>query len=190
MPKYYTFIPFAPSDYDELETSDSLQFNVRNEIEGGFDLMLYQNSAEVNRVDKTSYLVVVDTLTGVFREECSMQRPSVLINTLEIPSFNYVYIPAFNRYYYVTSITTVSYGLWRVELNCDVLMSFKDKIKALSALIGRQENNYNDYLVDNEIPTENAPQVTTIDIPSSTFTTTKTGAVYCYVMSTISPSNI
>ena len=190
MPNYFKFIPFAPSDYNELETSDSLQFNVRELVEGGFDLMLYQNSAEVNRVDKTSYLAIVDVLTGVFREECSMQRPSVLINTLEIPSFNYVYIPAFNRYYYVTSITTVSYGLWRVELNCDVLMSFKDKIKALSALIGRQENIYNDYLVDNEIPTENAPQVTTIDIPSSTFTTTKTGQVHCYVMSTISAANV
>lgn len=190
MPNYFNFIPFAPSDYNELETADSLQFNVRELVEGGFDLMLYQNSAEVNRVDKTSYLAIVDTLTGVFREECSMQRPSVLINTLEIPSFNYVYIPAFNRYYYVTSITTVSYGLWRIELNCDVLMSFKDKIKSLSALIGRQENNYNDYLVDNEIPTENTPVVTVEEIPSSAFTTSQTGAVYCYVLSTINPSQI
>lgn len=188
MPNYYTFIPFAPSDYDELETSDSLQFNVRNESEGGFDLMLYQNSAEVNRVDKTSYLVSVDTLTGVFREECSMQRPSILINTLEIPSFNYVYIPVFNRYYYVTSITTVSYGLWRVELNCDVLMSFKDKIKSLSALIGRQENDYNNYLVDNEIPTEKTPQITVIDIPSSAFNTELTGVVNNYIVCTVSPA--
>lgn len=185
MPKYYTFIPFAPSDYDELETSDSLQFNVRNEIEGGFDLMLYQNSAEVNRVDKTSYLVSVDTLTGVFREECSMQRPSVLINTLEIPSFNYVYIPAFNRYYYVTSITTVSYGLWRVELNCDVLMSFRDKILLLPAIIGRQENDYNPLLVDSEIPTQNDPIIDIIDIPSNTFNTQTTGSSHNYVLTVI-----
>lgn len=155
-----------------------------------FEIILYQNSAEVNRVDKSSYLVEVDTLTGVFREECSMQRPSVLINTSVVPTFNYVFIPSFNRYYYVTSITTVSQGIWRMELNCDVLMSFKDKINELSALIGRQENVYNEYLVDSEVPAENAPQVTTIDIPSNTFSTTKTGQVYCYVMSTISPLNI
>lgn len=169
--RYYTFIPFAPSNYDELETSDSLQFNVRNEIEGGFDLMLYRNSAEVNRVDKTPYLVDVDILTGVFREECSMQRPSVIINTLEIPSFNYVYIPSFNRYYYVTSITTVSYGLWRVELNCDVLMTYKNEILLLQGVVGRQEIDFNPLLVDNELPTQNNPIVEVVDIPSDAFNT-------------------
>lgn len=190
MSKYYTFIPFAPSDYDELETSDSLQFNVRNEIEGGFELMLYQNSAEVNRVDKTSHLVNIGSLTGVFREECSIQRPSILINTLEIPSFNYVYIPVFNRYYYVASIATVSYGLWRIELNCDVLMSFKTEIKALSGVIGRQENDFNNNLVDNEIPAEKTPQVVTIEIPSSAFTTTDTGSVYCYCLCVVGASSV
>lgn len=185
MAKYYTFIPFAPSDYDELETADSLQFNVRDEIEGGFDLMLYQNSAEVNRVDKTSYLVSVDTLTGVFREECSMQRPSVIINTLEIPSFNYVYIPAFNRYYYVTSIATVSHGLWRVELNCDVLMSFKEKILLLQGVVGRQENDYNPYLIDNEIPTRNNPIIEVIDIPSDVFDTQATSAGHNFLLTVI-----
>lgn len=182
---YFTYIPFAPSDYDELETSDSLQFNVRNEIEGGFSLILYQNSAEVNRIDKTLYLVSVDTLVGVFREECSMQRPSILINTLEIPSFNYVYIPVFNRYYYVTSITTVSHGLWKIELNCDVLMSFKDKIRSLTGIISRQENSYNDYLIDSQIPTINEPQTSIINIPSEVFTTSVTGNVHNYILTVI-----
>lgn len=168
---YFTYIPFSPSNYDIMETNDNKIFNVRDLIEGAFDLLLYRNSAEVNRVDKTPYLVSVDTITGVLRDECSMQRPSILINTLEIPSFNYVYIPVFNRYYYVTSITAVSFGLWRVELNCDVLMSFKDKIKTLSAIIGRQENDYNNYLIDNEIPTQNTPIVEVIDIPSDAFNT-------------------
>lgn len=187
---YYKFIPFVPAQSSGLETIDSLQFNVREDIEGGFDLMLYQNSAEVNRVDKTPYLVSGDALTGVFREECSMQRPSVLINTLEIPSFNYVYIPAFNRYYYVTSITSVSYGLWRVELNCDVLMSFRREILNLNGIIGRQEIEYNDYLIDNEVPTVNRPEIEFIDIPSSTFTTEGDGGVYCYCLSAIGASSI
>lgn len=185
MGNYYIYVPFQPSNYEGLQTSDGLDFYARSLIDG-IDIILYKNSAEVNRVDKTTYLVDVDALTGVFREECSMQRPSVLINTLEIPSFNYVYIPAFNRYYYVTSITSVSYGLWRVELNCDVLMSFKDKIKTLPALIGRQENDYNNYLVDNEIPTEKTPQITVIDIPSSAFNTELTGIVNNYVVCTVS----
>lgn len=185
MPYYY--IPFSPLDSDTLETADGLEFRVPVKYMS-FDIDIYQNSAEVNRVDKTDYLTNVGTISGALRDECSMLTPSIVYESAEVPTFNYVYIPIFNRYYYVTSLSSVKKNMWRMELNCDVLMSYRNQIKLLQGIIGRQENTYNDYLVDNEVPTENSPQVTIIDIPSSAFTTTQTGQVYCYVMSTISPA--
>lgn len=170
----YYYIPFSPLDSDTLETADRLEFNVPVEYTS-FDIALYQNIAENNRVDKTDYLTEVGTLSGAFRKECSLLSPSIEYQSEDVPTFNYVFIPAFNRYYFVTSLTTVNKNLWRMELKCDVLMTYKEQVLLLQGVIGRQENDYNLLLVDNEIPTQNNPIVEVIDIPSDVFNTQTTG---------------
>lgn len=150
-----------------------------------FDINLYQNSAEVNRVDKGDYLVGVGTLSGTLREECSMLTPSIVYQSSDVPTFNYVYIPIFNRYYYVTSLSSVNKNVWRMELNCDVLMSYKDQIFLLQGVIGRQENVYNPLLVDNELPTQNNPIVEVIDIPSDAFNTQTSNAEHNFLLTVI-----
>lgn len=137
-----------------------------------FDINLYQNSAEVNRVDKTDYLESVGTLSGVLREECSIMSPSITFKQTAVPTFNYVYIPPFGRYYYVTGITAVSKDIWRMALSCDVLMTWKDDIKALTAVIARQENNYNGMLIDNQLPAQANQRVTVTEFPAGGFGTT------------------
>ena len=150
-----------------------------------FDINLYQNSAEVNRVDKTDYLTGVGTLSGALREECSMLTPSIVYQSSDVPIFNYVYIPIFKRYYYVTSLSSVSKNVWRMELNCDVLMSYKEQIFLLQGIIGRQENDYNPLLVDNELPTQNNPIVEIVDIPSGVFDTQNNENHYNFVLTVI-----
>lgn len=150
-----------------------------------FDIHLYQNSAEVNRVDKSNYLVGVGTLSGALREECSMLTPSIVYQSSDVPTFNYVYIPIFNRYYYVTSLSSVSKNVWRMELNCDVLMTYKNEIFLLQGVIGRQEIDFNPLLVDNELPTQNNPIVEVIDIPSDAFNTQTSDAGHNYVITVI-----
>lgn len=134
-----------------------------------FDINLYQNSAEVNRVDKSNYLVGVGTLSGALRDECSMLTPSIVFQSLNVPTFNYVYIPIFNRYYFVTSLSSVSKNVWRMELNCDVLMTYKQQIFLLQGVIGRQEIDFNPMLIDSEVPTQDNPDVTVVHIPSRAF---------------------
>ena len=136
-----------------------------------FNIELYQNSAEVNRVDKGQFLAPVGSLLGALREECSMITPSIVYQSENVPTFNYVYIPIFNRYYFVTSLSSVSKNMWRMELNCDVLMTYKNEILLLQGVIGRQEIDFNPLLVDNELPTQNNPLVEVIDIPSDAFNT-------------------
>lgn len=150
-----------------------------------FDINLYQNSAEVNRVDKGQFLVGVGTLSGALREECSMLTPSIVYQSSDVPTFNYVYIPIFNRYYYVTSLSSVSKNVWRMELNCDVLMTYKNEILLLQGVIGRQEIDFNPLLVDNELPTQNNPIVEVIDIPSDAFNTQTSDAGHNYVITVI-----
>lgn len=150
-----------------------------------FNIELYQNSAEVNRVDKEQYLTPIGTLLGALREECSMLTPSIVYQSSDVPTFNYVYIPIFNRYYFVTSLSSVSKNVWRMELNCDVLMSYKNEILLLQGVIGRQESDFNPLLVDNELPTQNNPIVEIVDIPSDAFNTQTTEIRHNYVITVI-----
>ena len=114
-----------------------------------------------------------------------MLTPSIVYQSSDVPTFNYVYIPIFNRYYFVTSLSSVSKNVWRMELNCDVLMTYKEQIFLLQGVIGRQEIDFNPLLVDNELPTQNNPIVEVIDIPSDAFNTQTSDAGHNYVITVI-----
>ena len=117
-------------------------------------IYLFNNKAENNRLDKSSYLENVDELHGNLREECNIIDPIINIEMNNPPSFNYVYIPSFNRYYFVKEFDFVRTGLYRLKLHVDVLMSYKDGIKNLECLIERNEYKYNKF-IPTRIPTKN-----------------------------------
>lgn len=139
-----------------------------------FNIVFYQNTAEPNRVDKTSYLTSIETLTGTLREPSSIINPSITIQRTNVPNYNYAYIAQFNRYYFIApnGITSVGKNLWKIDLQCDVLMSYKTAIGNLSAVVGRQENNYNADLVDPQLPVEKEPDISFVAIASSAFNNT------------------
>lgn len=134
-----------------------------------FEMNIYKNSAESNRVDKTNQLVFVDTLNGVLRESSNIVEPVFNISASDVPQFNYVYIPAFNRYYFVVELTSMNYNLWRLSLKCDVLMTYKDGIKALNAFVERNENQFNENIVDKLRPIEEGYDVQSTEIPNNLF---------------------
>lgn len=150
-----------------------------------FTITLYQNTGENNRVDKTNYLTSVGSINGTLRSECSILRPSIIIAQDTLPTFNYVYIAVFGRYYFVTGITSVNFGLWRIELNTDVLMTYKEGVKALTAIIARQENDYNDDLIDTEVPTEKEPTITYQEIPNTVLTTQEDNSKHSFVLTVV-----
>lgn len=124
-----------------------------------FEINLYQNKAEINRVDKTDYLVSVGSISGYLREESSLIEPKLIIEYEEVPNFNYVYIPKFNRYYFVQEITSVRTRLFRITLKCDVLMSYKEKILNLNCYIARNEYEFNLNIQDDLLPFEYQKEV-------------------------------
>lgn len=113
-----------------------------------FKLELYNNTSEDNRVDKTNYLTKVGELAGVLREESSLVEMSLTLELEELPLFNYVYIEQLNRYYYVTDIVSVKYKLWEISLSVDVLMSYKNALLSCSAFVDRNENSYDNTIID------------------------------------------
>lgn len=107
---------------------------------------LYINSSPSNYVTKS--ISLVDTLEGTLRNPTSIIDPVITIERDNPIGFNYVRIPDFNRYYFVTGIASVSDTLISISMHCDVLMSYATSIKLGTAIIRRQENAYNLMLDD------------------------------------------
>ena len=107
----------------------------------------------------------------------------------EILTCNYAYIKEFNRYYFVTDIISLNRNLWRINLRCDVLMSFYGGIKNLNALISRNEFTFNNYIVDDlvnykfnkEIIYSNITNLSTVKTLTTTPSTSGSNCVIAYL---------
>lgn len=87
------------------------------------------------------------TITGTLKQECSIINPVIMVEIDNPSSFNYMYIPSFNRYYYITDIVSVRNGLWRISGRVDVLMSFSGELMNTHIAIGSVESGFDSYLV-------------------------------------------
>ena len=128
------------------------------------NVTLYKNTSEKAKVGKT--LASASAHTGTLREGCEVVNPTIIVEGVNLSDFNYMYIPEFHRYYFITGITSVKKGLWQIDGHCDVLESYKEQIKALKAVVERQENEYNLYLNDPEWKVYTNKQVLTRQFPS------------------------
>lgn len=137
--------------------------------EGSFTVMLYKNSSEHERVDKTNYLTAVESVMCVLRGECSIINPELTLALNRVPDFNYVYIPIFKRYYYVNDFTSLRKDLWAISLSIDVLMTYKDGIKKLDAFVVRNEHTYNDWIIDDRRVIEQGYDIDTYTLTNEVF---------------------
>ncbi|MBO7322259.1 MAG: InlB B-repeat-containing protein [Bacteroidales bacterium] len=124
-----------------------------------FLINLYRNNSEKNKIGKD--IVAVATLTGFLRAETSIIDPDILVecNLEDVALVNYMYIPKFERYYFITNITSVRTDLVQFEAHCDVLESFKDYILGNEAIIKRQTSLFNIYQDDKSMVFKDPPIV-------------------------------
>lgn len=109
------------------------------------NIILYVNSSEKNKIGKT--LTDEHTLSGTLREGVDIITPSILVEAEDLTGYNYARIPSFHRYYFIRSIESVRNGLWRLNLEVDVLESFKTAIKYQKVILAdSEENGANNYL--------------------------------------------
>lgn len=77
--------------------------------------------------------------------------PTVEISANDLTGYNYAYIPAFHRYYFIEGITFDS-GLWRLALQCDVLATYKTVIGQQTLFVLRSSSTYDGTIRDNYYP--------------------------------------
>lgn len=145
-------------------------------------MAIYKSSAEKNKVDKTSEIKLWTTpfIQGTLKQSCSMIDPVILFEFSAYPDFNYVQIPQFgNRYYFVVGITSVQKNIWEISMKCDVLMTYKQRIKAMQAVVARQEFNFDPDLRDENasIPAERVKMIRSSKIKSPFDVTSGQGTI-------------
>lgn len=177
MANYVIYVPLVPSNYDYFDTVNDEHFYVKEIVDGSQEFTLYKNSAEMHRVDKSAYLELVGTISGVFRDETSITNMSITIEYDRVIDFNYVYIHSFNRYYYVTDVTLINYNLYEISLSVDVLMSYKDAIKNCKGFIDRNEFTFNPNIVDSKRVIEQGVDIEQAVLLNEVFTNDT-----CYVL--------
>lgn len=157
---------------DETQNMNEFLFFVINGVfdlnfDGKTNLILFKQNSENDNLVKS--LTFVKLLFGKFNHSIGLKN--INIDVTDLPrDFNYVFIPTFNRYYYVDSIELLTANISRLHLKEDVLMSWKDLIKKQKAFITRYENSTESGLVDIRLPLED--RLRTADVPNVIETTT------------------
>lgn len=158
------------------QDTDFYEVITQNEtIPTTFTMNLFQNKAEKIRVDKSNYLTSVGSLDGTLRTSVQITKPTIRIELSGVPNFNYVYIPQFNRYYYVDEIVSVSKDIWDIVLSVDVLMSFKDTIRSQCAFVERNQFVFDPDIEDNKRSYEKNPEFEYVELPNTIFDVERTG---------------
>ena len=135
----------------------------------GFDVKLCHNLSPVEKIAKN--IDTGETISGcVLKDETSILKPTIRILTnSDIHTYNYMYIPAFERYYFIDDIKSVNNNKWEISGHVDVLETYKNSILANNAVIKRQANQYNTYLNDSEWPVFSYDDVITFKFSPSGF---------------------
>lgn len=113
----------------------------------------YINSSDKKYLSKklTSIRSAIDCQ---LTEPCSVLQPRLVLARGDLTAYsqcNYMYIQKFKRYYYC-QFTALPGDMLEVRGEVDVLMSFANGIRAITTTILRQENNFNNYFIDNQLP--------------------------------------
>lgn len=129
------------------------------------DIILYHNNSAENVVVKT--LTNAVTLQGVKAIHAdNIETPTIEIASANsLAGVNYVYMPMYGRYYYVTGRELTREGLWTLRLRVDVLMTYCSEILQQTAIVSRNANVFNLYLPDNSFRVSAKRRVQTLLFP-------------------------
>lgn len=128
-------------------------------IKTAFTVNLYTFNKKINSTKLPSG--AAETFNCRIKEPCSVLNPVIGLNmglTDSPAAFNYAYIPAFNRYYFVKE-WTFDNALWYASLQVDALASWKSDIGGSSCYVLRSAARSNGAIIDTSYP---ATSVTTI----------------------------
>ena len=121
-------------------------------------ITLYKSPGERNLLNRN--MVVVKTmLTVETTDTIDISAPDILIERdNNVIGFDYAYIPAFKRYYFLNSMDIINGNQFLLHLVCDPLMSFRNQILNSQCVAKRSTSNINQELEDNQVAFKSTPK--------------------------------
>lgn len=106
------------------------------------------------------------TIEGKLLFDVDILKPKFVVKG-NVSSYNYVYAPDFDRFYYIESMQAKTGDLMEISLSCDVLQSHADDILDNYAILERSESNYNDYFNDAQYWTKQDKDIAIVPFKTS-----------------------
>lgn len=130
------------------------------------EVQFYYNQSDARQINKV--LVAGGTFEGQARDEVNVINPVIIFDTPDILPYNYAYIPEFQRYYTIADKNAYREGLFEVTFDVDVLMSFRQDIFNMSAVVDKQTMpiNGDEYIDDSSLVADNVQFVQVFDYPN------------------------
>lgn len=117
------------------------------------EIVLYKFNKKVNST-------AVPSSSGSLSMTCQVKTPSSIVSpTVQLTKatdpteYNYAYIPAWKRYYFIQNIT-YALGVWVLNLSVDVLASFRQQILNSSQYVLRSASDSDGSIIDHNYPTK------------------------------------
>lgn len=94
------------------------------------------------------------TVSGELKDKSGIRNPRILWNygTASPSGWNYAYIPVFGRYYYITEWVYQGGGIWEIQMQVDVMATYRDEIGASTQYVLRSSVNFDQTIVDDMYP--------------------------------------
>ena len=151
-------------------------------------IFFYRNNSSKNTVSKSLVWVKTDEVKYT-RPIQYKQMVLDVKRSADEEQYNYIFLTVLNRYYYVTDAVLTN-DFASLTLYEDVLMSFSELIRLQDAFITRNENSYDDDIVDDYVVCDYNKTITTTTITDSLNLFENIGTVeqmdYRYVLTVIS----
>lgn len=115
---------------------------------------LYKNKSANNVVNKD--IEDIAQVNAKIKDSASVSNFEIIIGAIDketITKCNYLYCARMKRYYYITDMEMICGHETRVNCHVDVLKSFYDGFKNCDCIAERNENSYNLYYNDGNLPT-------------------------------------
>lgn len=133
-------------------------------------MTLYNFTGDRRQLNK--YLATIATVNILsITDDTTILHPQIIIDTRAF-NFNYAYIPAMGRYYYVDNIELLPGERIALRLSVDVLMSHRGAINSSQVVADRSSSNSDPYIKDNTVLSKDSAAVYVRNMGTTPFNTT------------------
>lgn len=109
-------------------------------------IIFYTNNSDSNELNKNINLIT-ELQCNVNKDNLDVLSPILFLSYFDIKelNINYCYIEELNRYYFIDSYTIEKNNLIKLQLETDVLMTFKNDILLSFGIVKETKNNQNNF---------------------------------------------